>query len=383
MDMEAGEEGEDTGRSRRDGGVDDTGRGHRDGGGDRADDDRGDVGGERDPSSDPSLSLPAHPARLKLVIWDLDNTCAPPSSHSCSVLLHRAARPLSLASLAGFHPDSFAPARARASRAHATCLLHFVAFVVGRSFWDGTLDDDDDGGVAAMDADDDDRRGGGVALGGSARARPDHVALARTLAARGIVSSICSRAPRAAAERALAALGVRDLFVFASLGGQGQGECDGDGKHDSAAASAAGGPPTARRTVGGGGGDARPKGARVRDEILGAMHLRAADALFVDDAPINRAEALARPHACPERARAVVRRRETPLRAATPASALSLLFRALAERANTGGDVYAARRVTRLEPSSHEHGSADAPNDERAGAPRESGDRRVRPDRAP
>ena len=46
---------------------------------------------------------------------------------------------------------------------------------------------------------------------------PAHLALVRTLARRGIVSSICSRNDPALARRELEKLGVWDLFVFPAI----------------------------------------------------------------------------------------------------------------------------------------------------------------------
>ena len=77
------------------------------------------------------------------------------------------------------------------------------------------------------------------------------------LADRGIVSTVCSRAPRAAAEGMLDALGIRELLVF--------------NEYDVAGS----------------------KGARVL-RTLEAMHLSPRHALFVDDEASNRADVLSR-----------------------------------------------------------------------------------------
>lgn len=46
---------------------------------------------------------------------------------------------------------------------------------------------------------------------------PEHVAIARSLALRGIVSSVCSRNDPTLAQRTLEALGAWDLFAFAAV----------------------------------------------------------------------------------------------------------------------------------------------------------------------
>ncbi|GAA3931447.1 hypothetical protein [Hymenobacter algoricola] len=97
------------------------------------------------------------------------------------------------------------------------------------TFWQGTLSE---GAVAAVAA---------------------NLALVRDTAARGIVHTIVSKNDFAAAEAQLTALGIRELFVFPQISWQ-------------------------------------PKGPIIR-ELLEKMQLRAPNALFLDDNPINRAEA--------------------------------------------------------------------------------------------
>jgi len=88
---------------------------------------------------------------------------------------------------------------------------------------------------------------------GAVEALEDNLALVRETAARGIVHTIVSKNDFAAAEAKLIELGIRDLFVFSQISWQ-------------------------------------PKGPIIK-ELLEKMQLRAPNALFLDDNPINRAEA--------------------------------------------------------------------------------------------
>ncbi|PJJ59737.1 hypothetical protein [Hymenobacter chitinivorans] len=81
----------------------------------------------------------------------------------------------------------------------------------------------------------------------------ENLALVRATAARGIVHTIVSKNDFALAETKLIELGIRDLFVFPQISWQ-------------------------------------PKGPIIK-ELLEKMQLRAPNALFLDDNPINRAEA--------------------------------------------------------------------------------------------
>ncbi|RYU82393.1 hypothetical protein [Hymenobacter persicinus] len=89
---------------------------------------------------------------------------------------------------------------------------------------------------------------------GAVEVLADNLALVRDTAARGIVHTIVSKNDFAAAEAKLVELGVRELFVFPRISWQ-------------------------------------PKGPIIK-ELLEKMQLRAPNALFLDDNPINRAEAL-------------------------------------------------------------------------------------------
>lgn len=88
---------------------------------------------------------------------------------------------------------------------------------------------------------------------GAIEAIAGNLALVRATAARGIVHTIVSKNDFAAAEAKLVELGIRDLFVFPQISWQ-------------------------------------PKGPIIK-ELLAQMQLRAPNALFLDDNPINRAEA--------------------------------------------------------------------------------------------
>lgn len=88
---------------------------------------------------------------------------------------------------------------------------------------------------------------------GAVEAVTDNLELVRATAARGIVHTIVSKNDFATAEAKLTELGIRDLFVFPQISWQ-------------------------------------PKGPIIRD-LLAQMQLRAPNALFLDDNPINRAEA--------------------------------------------------------------------------------------------
>jgi len=86
----------------------------------------------------------------------------------------------------------------------------------------------------------------------------EDIALVKQLAARGIISSICSKNDPAAAEAALAELGLWDYFVLPTIGFQ-------------------------------------AKGGAIAS-LIEALHLRAANVVFIDDNPAMRAEAA---FACP------------------------------------------------------------------------------------
>ncbi|QIL77822.1 hypothetical protein [Hymenobacter sp. HDW8] len=88
---------------------------------------------------------------------------------------------------------------------------------------------------------------------GAVEAIADNLELVRATAACGIVHTIVSKNDFAAAEAKLVELGIRDLFVFPQISWQ-------------------------------------PKGPIIK-ELLAQMQLRAPNALFLDDNPINRAEA--------------------------------------------------------------------------------------------
>ncbi|GGF13964.1 hypothetical protein [Hymenobacter cavernae] len=88
---------------------------------------------------------------------------------------------------------------------------------------------------------------------GAIEALEENLALVRDTAARGIVHTIVSKNDFAAAEAKLTELGIRDLFVFPQISWQ-------------------------------------PKGPIIKT-LLESMQLRAPNALFLDDNPINRAEA--------------------------------------------------------------------------------------------
>lgn len=89
---------------------------------------------------------------------------------------------------------------------------------------------------------------------GEVQALEDNVALVRATAARGIIHTVVSKNDLAPAEAKLTELGVRELFVFLRVSWQ-------------------------------------PKGPIIRQLLLD-MQLRAPNALFLDDNPMNRAEAL-------------------------------------------------------------------------------------------
>ncbi|TGD80831.1 hypothetical protein [Hymenobacter wooponensis] len=88
---------------------------------------------------------------------------------------------------------------------------------------------------------------------GAVEALEDNLQLVRDTAARGIVHTIVSKNDFAPAEAKLVELGIRDLFVFPQISWQ-------------------------------------PKGPIIK-QLLEQMQLRASNALFLDDNPINRAEA--------------------------------------------------------------------------------------------
>ena len=89
---------------------------------------------------------------------------------------------------------------------------------------------------------------------GAVEALAENLQLVRDTAARGIVHTIVSKNDFAPAEAKLQELGIRDLFVFPQISWQ-------------------------------------PKGPIIK-QLLAQMQLRAPNALFLDDNPINRAEAL-------------------------------------------------------------------------------------------
>lgn len=98
----------------------------------------------------------------------------------------------------------------------------------------------------------------GTLAEGGATAVPDNLDLVKRLAERGIVSSICSKNDPEAVERALSAMGMWDWFVAPSIAFQ-------------------------------------AKGASIA-ALIEALHLRAANCLFIDDNPAVLAEAA---FACP------------------------------------------------------------------------------------
>ena len=124
-----------------------------------------------------------------------------------------------------------------ATRAAPPTTVKVVVWDLDGTLWRENLDDDGAGGLVEP------RRALLDAIG--------------ALADRGVVSTVCSRAPREAAEAYLDALGVRELLVFNEY------EVSGS------------------------------KGARVL-QMLDAMHLSPRHALFVDDEAVNRADVLNR-----------------------------------------------------------------------------------------
>lgn len=107
--------------------------------------------------------------------------------------------------------------------------VKLVIWDLDDTFWDGTLSE---GGIAPVEA---------------------HVAMVRTLVDRGIMCAICSKNDRAAAQAELERIGVWDRFVFSHI-------------------------------------DWTPKGQAIA-AMLSAMGLRAENALFLDDNPLNLEEA--------------------------------------------------------------------------------------------
>ncbi|MBC6609365.1 hypothetical protein H8B15_00410 [Hymenobacter sp. BT507] len=89
---------------------------------------------------------------------------------------------------------------------------------------------------------------------GAVEAVEENLALVRDTAARGLVHTVVSKNDLAPVEAKLTELGIRDLFVFLRVSWQ-------------------------------------PKGAIIK-QLLEDMQLRAPNALFLDDNPVNRAEAL-------------------------------------------------------------------------------------------
>lgn len=112
--------------------------------------------------------------------------------------------------------------------------IRLVIWDLDETFWDGTLTE------------------GGI------RYRMDHHRLVVALAQRGIVSAICSKNERASVEELLRKRGLWDYFIFPSI-------------------------------------DWTPKGPRIAG-MLRQIGLRAQSALFLDDNPMNRAQAA---HMCP------------------------------------------------------------------------------------
>jgi FkbH-like protein len=108
--------------------------------------------------------------------------------------------------------------------------IRLVIWDLDETFWDGTLTE------------------GGIVW------REDHARIVRTLASRGIISSICSKNDEADVLRVLDQHGLRDHFVFTSISWE-------------------------------------AKGPRLA-ALIEAIQLRAASVLFIDDNALNRAEAL-------------------------------------------------------------------------------------------
>ena len=114
--------------------------------------------------------------------------------------------------------------------------IRLVVWDLDETFWDGTLDEDEAGSLP--------------------RLVPEHVAIVRALAQRGIASTVCSRNDPDMARRVLEHLGVWDLFVLATISWT------------------------------------EPKGDAVR-RTLSALSVAPNQALFVDDNATCRAEARA------------------------------------------------------------------------------------------
>ncbi len=182
-------------------------------------------GGEFDAEGD--IVLPARPPARSFVVFDASRL-----RHRVRAV-RRGRREALLCWTASAHDPAPAVAAPPPTRAAPTTVKVIVWDLDG-TLWRGALEDDD-------------------------RVEPRRalVDAIGALADRGIVSTVCSRAPRAAAEGMLATLGIRELLVF--------------NEYDVAGS----------------------KGARVL-RTLEAMHLSPRHALFVDDEASNRADVLSR-----------------------------------------------------------------------------------------
>ena len=183
-------------------------------------------GGEFDAEGD--IVLPARPPARSFVVFDASRL-----RHRVRAV-RRGRREALLCWTASAHDPAPAVAAPPPTRAAPPATVKIVLWDLDGTLWRGALEDDD-------------------------RVEPRRalVDAIGALADRGIVSTVCSRAPRAAAEGMLDALGIRELLVF--------------NEYDVAGS----------------------KGARVL-RTLEAMHLSPRHALFVDDEASNRADVLSR-----------------------------------------------------------------------------------------